>query len=162
MERPFSYLRQFIRRQLLWPFNCSAFPPSGTPPQWLTAGDVTATLNHANEDVISSDSGGFISLTVILRMAESWSLLRSLFLFSWRPRWFWETAAGAQRGPFHLSPKSTLIFWQFSFARRLWSSSLPKLLQQKKPHFHISTRLSWFSLRKGQVRICTRMHRELK
>lgn len=33
----------------------------------MTACGVTAILNHANEDVISSDSEGFISLKIILR-----------------------------------------------------------------------------------------------
>lgn len=70
----FSYLRQFIWCQLLGPLNCSAFPCSGTPPHWLAACGVTAILNHANEDVISSDSGGFISLTIILRFANRESI----------------------------------------------------------------------------------------
>lgn len=36
----------------------------------MTAYGVTAILNHANEDVISSDSEGFISLKIILRTAS--------------------------------------------------------------------------------------------
>jgi hypothetical protein len=69
----FSYLRQLIH---LVPtpvaVNCSAFPCSGTPPRGLAACDVTAILNHANEDVISSDSGRFISL-IILRLSNTGS-----------------------------------------------------------------------------------------
>lgn len=51
------------------PFNCSAFPRSGTPPQSLPVASLPF-WNHANEDVTSSDSEAFVSLKIILRIAS--------------------------------------------------------------------------------------------
>lgn len=45
----------------------------------MTAPGVTAILNHANEDVISSDSEDFISLKFSLKTA-SWELAKWCFL----------------------------------------------------------------------------------
>lgn len=45
----------------------------------MTAPGVTAILNHANKDVISSDSEDFISLKFSLKTA-SWELARWCFL----------------------------------------------------------------------------------
>lgn len=141
-----AYPRQFIWCQLLWPLNCSAFPCSGTPPHWLAACGVTTILNHANENVISSDSGGFISLTIILGFAKRVHLwlgqtpLTHHFSFSHRD------PADAEKGH-QVCTKSfssdserhahLLAGMLSSAARSLWSPSLPNLAQQQKAHFYV-------------------------
>lgn len=116
----FSYLRQLIWCQPLWPFNCSAFPHSGTPPRdWLPVASLPFWIMQMRmSHPLTQEALFHWQLFIFKPRVGLWLdptlLTRPFSVFSLRPCRGWNRLSGMHRGPFHLALKAALIYGQGS------------------------------------------------